>query len=140
MYLRKKGSLESSIYTKGMEMLLLLFYMHSEWESLEKEMSIIWYSFKVASLFLGGSTDYLWEAWVIPRQGEGGSASSLQKLQGADFSSPLLKAAGEIHVTKPASPDVPSRRSGQARHSEVISCSHAGTVSPGVTAASAGGN
>lgn len=32
MYLRKKGSLESSIYTKGMEMLLLLFYMHSEWE------------------------------------------------------------------------------------------------------------
>lgn len=64
-------------------------------------MSVIWYSFKVASLFFGGSTDYLQEGWVIPRQ------------VGADFSSPLLKAAGERGVTKPGSPDKPSRRSGQ---------------------------
>lgn len=56
------------LHKKGWKCYCCYFICTQSGKSLEKEMSIIWYSFKVASLFLGGSTDYLQEAWVIPRQ------------------------------------------------------------------------
>lgn len=116
------------LHRRGWKCYCCYFICTQSGESLE-EMSIIWCSFKVSSLFLGGSTDYLQEGWVIPRQ------------VGADFSSPLLKAARERDVTKPGSPDMPSSEVAKAfRHSEVISYSHTGTMSPRVTASSAGGN
>lgn len=142
MSLRKKGSLESSIYTKrdGNATAVILY---------ARRVGKVWrkgclLSGKVASLFLSGSPNYLQEAWVIPRQVGGRICLFPAETAGSRFFlSPPQSSWRDTRYVEPSLAHQtcpPGEVAKACRHSEVIAYSHTGTASPEVTAANAGGN